>query len=232
MIKKIKEQEEARRLRQMGYSIRQIEHNLRVSRASVSTWVRDVQLSEDQKKELKKRNPALNGDPKKYRQLGSISIKKYALHLREQYQEEGRALARQNDPYFIAGIMLYWAEGSKSRNSIMIGNTDVNLMKFFVKFLLNFFDIKEKDFVLRLYCHLNNGITLDQIEKYWMTQLGLTEGHLNKTYIEQKRIVTGKRKNIHKYGVCNIAVHRTDIVQKIFGAIQEYVGFENPTWLG
>lgn len=49
--------------------------------------------------------------------------------------------------------------------------------------------------------------------------------------IEGKRITSGKRKNVHIYGVCTIRINRTEIAQKIFGAIQEYVGFKDINWL-
>jgi hypothetical protein len=33
------------------------------------------------------------------------------------------------------------------------------------------------------------------------------------------------------YGTTRLTVHSTTVVQKIFGAIQEYGGFERPEWL-
>jgi transposase-like protein len=40
-----------------------------------------------------------------------------------------------------------------------------------------------------------------------------------------------KRRNLLPYGTCKVCVHRTQIVQTIYGAIQEYGGFERPEWL-
>jgi len=40
------------------------------------------------------------------------------------------------------------------------------------------------------------------------------------------------RRNKLPYGVCSIRVRRsTRIVQHIYGAIQEYAGFDEPRWL-
>jgi hypothetical protein len=33
------------------------------------------------------------------------------------------------------------------------------------------------------------------------------------------------------YGTCRLSVHSTAIVQHIYGAIQEYAGFDRPEWL-
>ena len=42
-----------------------------------------------------------------------------------------------------------------------------------------------------------------------------------------------KRKRVGNlpYGTCRVVVSRTRIVQTIFGAIQEYAGFDRPEWL-
>jgi creatinine amidohydrolase/Fe(II)-dependent formamide hydrolase-like protein len=33
------------------------------------------------------------------------------------------------------------------------------------------------------------------------------------------------------YGTCRLVVHSTEIVQTIYGSIQEYGGFDRPEWL-
>ncbi|MDX6388017.1 MAG: hypothetical protein QOD85_1819, partial [Gaiellaceae bacterium] len=40
-----------------------------------------------------------------------------------------------------------------------------------------------------------------------------------------------KRKNKLPYGTCRVVVSKTTVVQSIFGAIQEYVGFDRESWL-
>jgi hypothetical protein len=40
-----------------------------------------------------------------------------------------------------------------------------------------------------------------------------------------------KRKNVLPYGTCRVVVHQTRIAQHIYGAIQEYGGFDRPEWL-
>jgi hypothetical protein len=34
------------------------------------------------------------------------------------------------------------------------------------------------------------------------------------------------------YGTCRLVVHRTRVVQSLYGSIQEYGRFERPEWLG
>jgi len=40
-----------------------------------------------------------------------------------------------------------------------------------------------------------------------------------------------KRRNVLPYGTSGVSVCRTRIVQTIYGAIQEYGGFDRPEWL-
>jgi transposase-like protein len=47
----------------------------------------------------------------------------------------------------------------------------------------------------------------------------------------QERGRQKKRKNKLPYGTCRISVHSTEIVQTIYGSIQEFVGFDRADWL-
>ena len=59
---KIRERDEARTLRrEQGQSIKEIARAVGVSTSSVSHWVRDIELTEEQIEALRARNPILNG---------------------------------------------------------------------------------------------------------------------------------------------------------------------------
>jgi hypothetical protein len=47
-------------------------------------------------------------------------------------QEEGRALARRGERLFLAGCMLYWAEGGQDRNQVRFSNSDPEMIRVFV----------------------------------------------------------------------------------------------------
>lgn len=224
----IEDQKKAKEYRSQGKSIKEISFLLKKPQSSISNWVRNVELTTDQEAHLKSKNPIWT---KEHRLKASKNCVETWRERRKVFQNQGRLLAKEMNTDFIAGIMLYWAEGSKNRNVLKFSNTDVHMMKFFVKFIFNFFEIKQEDINLKINCHLNNGITLDQIENFWLTELNLSKSTLYKTFIERKRVVSGIRKNRHLYGVCCISINKTEIVQKIFGAIQEYIGFKNTNWL-
>jgi transcriptional regulator with XRE-family HTH domain len=120
-VLKTAERLRARQLRAQGWSVKEIERELKVSRASVSLWVRDVPLDERRRAILALRTrmgPLIAGERKAAR----------AREVRRSYQEHGRRLARESDASYAAGCMLYWAEGSKSRNVAQVVNSDPELL--------------------------------------------------------------------------------------------------------
>jgi hypothetical protein len=41
----------------------------------------------------------------------------------------------------------------------------------------------------------------------------------------------GRRGNVLPYGTGRVTVYSTEVIQSIYGAIQEYAGIERPEWL-
>jgi hypothetical protein len=71
-----------------------------------------------------------------------------------------------------------------------------------------------------------------EIEKFWLDVLGLPESSLCKSVVNvYSRHSKRKRLNMLPYGTCRVVVSRTAITQHVFGAIQEYGGFDRPDWL-
>ena len=129
--------------------------------------------------------------------------------------------------------MLYWAEGSKDKNCATFCNSDVHMVRFFVRFLRECFELGPDDLSLRLNVHLTNGLTLEEIEEHWLTALELPRSCLRRHQINHLPTSSSGEKRNLPYGVCSLKVRKgTPIVQHIFGAIQEYGSFEEPKWLG
>src|SRR6266511_1147115 len=128
--------------------------------------------------------------------------------------------------------MLYWAEGEKSRGKLSVSNADVELLRFFVDFLRNQFDVPDE--AIRIHCHLfaDHLERQTEIERFWLAALGLPASRLGKSVVNvYSKYSEKKRKNKLPYGTCKLTVNSTRIVQTIFGSIQEYGGFDRPGWL-
>ena len=128
--------------------------------------------------------------------------------------------------------MLYWCEGSKGRNSLKMINSDRSMMVFFKRFLDECFGLEPERYAMTLNLYLGNDLELREIEDHWLDALWLPRSCLRKHQIDQLPTSSSGRKiNRLPYGVCTLTVGATAITQHIFGAIQEYAGFDEPRWL-
>jgi transposase-like protein len=225
---KPEERTEARRLRgEQGMALRAIAEQLGVSKASVSLWVRDIALTPEQEAALLAKNPVRNGQL-----LGMRVRRERCREQRIAAQQHGRELARRCDPDHIAGCMLYWAEGSKARNVAQLVNADADLLQKFLVFLRACYDVPDDRVALSVNCFLGNGLSLEEIQEWWLTRLGLPATCLRKAVVNRPSSASKLRKgHVLPHGTGRISVHSTFIVQSIYGAIQEYAGIERPEWL-
>jgi transposase-like protein len=223
------EREQARALRaSRGMSIKEIARLLGVSRSSVSLWVRDIELTLPQHEALRQRNPIYN------RQLAGRSVAAAKRRAeRVCYQAHGQALARRGDPFHAAGCMLFWAEGSKHRNTVHFSNSDPEMVRFFLRFLRSFFDVRDEQ--VRVWCNLyaDHAARQEEIEEFWLEELALPRTCLTKSTVNSySKNSQRKRLNMLPYGTCRVSVHSTRVVQSLFGSIQQYADFSRRDWLG
>ena len=220
------EKELARELRRReGLSLKVIAVRLGVSVSSVSRWVRDIELTDEQRASLVL--DAYNGHVKG-RAIATVMHRDARLMA----QEEGRMLASRGDVLHAAGCMLYWAEGSKRRNQLVFSNSDPEMIRFFVGFLRAYFSLDEQ--CMRITCNLfaDHVDRQRQIEDFWLETCGVPRSCLCKSTVNVHSKYSKKRRtNRLPYGTCRVVVSRTSITQSIFGAIQEYAGFDRPEWL-
>jgi len=220
------EREQARALRRRGVPMKQIASRLKVSPASVHAWTKDISLTQAQREELRKANrPSIMARASAWRDLHRGK--------RLGYQNEGRVRARQGDGLHQAGCMLYWAEGTKNRNTLQLANSDAHLLRFFCRFLRESVGVRSADLTISLNVYLSNGLDLAAIEEYWLGALGLPRSCLRKHQLNHPPTSSaGRKKGKLPYGVCTLRVRRsTRLVQHIYGAIQEYADFSEPQWL-
>ena len=128
--------------------------------------------------------------------------------------------------------MLYWAEGAKARNSIQFTNSDPHMVALFKRFLTEALNVPPETILVSINVYTNNGMSLPEIERYWLELLDLPAGNARKHMTNHMPTSSsGRAKNKLPYGVCTLRVHNTWMLQHIYGAIQEYAGFDEPAWL-
>jgi transposase-like protein len=222
---KTTEREEARKLRkEEGRSVRELAALLGVSRSSISLWVRDIELTTEQSQALRRR---MGG-----RIDGSRVNAMRALERRRREQAWGKEAARAGDAMHAAGCMLFWAEGSRERNAVRFTNSDPAMVAFFLNFLRRSFGIADEKVAVTCNLFADHLERQREIEDFWLAELGLTRSNLRKSTVNRySKYSQKKRRNKLPYGTCRLSVCDTRLAQHIYGAIQEYGGFEREEWL-
>lgn len=218
---KRKEREEARRLRRDGRSIKSIAAEIGVSSSSVLSWTTDIELSAEQRKHLMGRTGAF---------AGAVVRRDRALAVRVQSQQRGQLECGAFNLH-LAGCMLYWAEGAKTRNRLHFSNSDPDMIRLFVRFLRECFGVSDDRLCLVIRCYTNNVLPIKEIEEYWLNITGLVRSNLRKTQVNK---ISRASKRVAKpllYGTCHIKLYDTDIAQRVRGATQKYAGFSREDWL-
>ena len=107
------------------------------------------------------------------------------------------------------------------------------MIEFFLHFLRREFGVPDESVRLRLHVYPDHEERLEEIEGFWLNRLGLTHACLNRSAVNAySRASKRKRRNMLPYGTCRLSVCSTEIVQTIFGSLQEMGRFEQPEWLG
>ncbi|MBU4030940.1 hypothetical protein KJ756_02180 [Patescibacteria group bacterium] len=206
---KLEEKIKAVALRKRGKSYKEILKQVAVSKASLSIWLRDIELTSKQKDKLytrlRQRN-AYKGAKANQRKR----IEKTKLIIKNA-RKEAKLFFRS--PLFLSGLMLYWAEGTKRGEQINFCNSDPQMIKFMMKWFREICKIPETKFRIKLYIHQLH--CRKEIEKYWSIITRIPLSQFQKTYIKPTSLK--HRKNILYDGTCAIRINDKDLFRKMKG---------------
>ncbi len=207
------------KLRQRGRSVKDIANILGVSKSSASLWVRHVILSPIQLEELRSRPIKAS---EKARLRNSLALKEKRLSLIESERIAGEKEFRNLSPreLMIAGMSLYWAEGTKKNRKINFCNSDPKMIKFFINWVDKVYEIPRSE--LSCYVGINeahHGREL-QVKEFWSNLTGIPPGNFTKTSFKKYPLKkTFENFNEH-YGTLAVQVRRpARIIYKILGQI-------------
>jgi hypothetical protein len=212
---KIVERNEARKLRQQGLSINEITERVCVSKASVSFWVRDIILTDLQRK----------GISQKGRSRDSIEKRRISRLANEQVKTNSVMNLAKKDIKSISkkdlklmGVVLYWAEGGKTRKGIVrISNSDPAVIKIMMRFFREICNVPEEK--LRGCVHVFEHSNVREIEKYWSSVTTIPLAQFYKTSTKQSSASLSKRQTLPN-GTFDIYVCDTVLFLKIMGWIE------------
>ncbi len=208
-------------LRKRGYSYRDILKVIKVSKSSLSLWLKDIKLSDEQQHQLNNRveNGHLLGAKasRDKRVLRTKVIKDKAI------SEIGIINKKE---MLMLGAMLYWGEGSKQSvtnisQQVEFVNSDPKMCNFFIKWVTEIIGVNMDRLVFRVYINESKKIKSDDYKRIWSKMIGVPPKKLN-VYFTKDRYSNLKRSSRESYkGQLRIVVNKsTDLNRKIAGWVE------------
>lgn len=211
---RLKDHEKALALRKQEMSYSQIKKILGVSKSTLSYWLRDYPLSQERIRELRDCNE------RRIEKFRETMRRKREKRLAEIYKVQKKLiLPLSNREFFIAGLLLYWGEGTKSRrDGLSISNSDPAVIKFFIHWLNKNLEIsKEK---MRVWLHLYRDMDIDEEMKFWSKILEIPLSQFGRPYIKKTSSKRINHKGGFGHGTCNIRINNVSLAEKIFMSIK------------
>ncbi len=121
----------------------------------------------------------------------------------------------------IAGIMLYWAEGTLGGNTVDLVNSNPEMIKTFLKFLRQICGVSERR--LRVYLYAYSYQDIKKIKTYWnrITEIPLSQ--FTKPYIKKENANLTNRKL--EYGLVHIRYNDKRLLFLISSWITEFTNW-------
>lgn len=218
MFAKEKERIKARHMRQKGASLHEIASKLRVAKSSVSTWVRDIHLTQSQTKflahsmhtrEVVKKRVATRLAHENARRTFTIQEHKKFV--------PGKRMTPEN--LLILGTALYWAEGGKSHKnrSFNFTNSDPIMIKVMRVFLKNICKVPGEK--LRGHIHIHAHLNKQKAERYWSAISQIPRSQFYKTTQVINRASRDTRDTL-PHGTFSIQIGSTNLFLKMLAWIE------------
>jgi hypothetical protein len=205
---KYQEKLQAIKLRKEGKSYGIIRKIVKVSKASLSIWLKDVEIRPDIQKEM------LIGREKS-RYFAALAKRndciKRTKKIVDSAEKEFKHLVKSD--LFLSGLLLYWAEGDKKQERVKFANSDKDMIWLMMRWFREVCHVPESKF--RIALHIHNLHMKHKVKEYWSKVTGVNQNQFNKVYIKK---TTLKHKRIPLYeGTCSIVVCSKELFRKIVG---------------
>jgi hypothetical protein len=196
--------EEARRLRRAGRSLREISEEIGVARNTLSLWLRDIELTQDQSERLLSIKLKAGFASEHSRFLASEWHRRQKQDRIEAARQQAAALLDSLEQSVhanhIAAAMLYLAEGSKGSDALVFANSNPDIIRYWLYLLRTSFNIDEAKFRLRLIIRADQDS--DVMRSYWINVTAIPQ--CMRVYVDARTL--GKSPTYSTYkGVCTVS---------------------------
>lgn len=217
---KFREKIEARKIRLKGGSISEIARKLSLSKSTVSSWCKDIQLTAKQIGQLSRRQ--LSASYKGRLKAAEQKRKNRLVNIEKLRQEGIKEIGKINQrELFLAGLGIYWGEGYKSLSTAAFTSQDPKLTLFMIKWFREICQIPMKDLILRVGLNIAHKHRVKIVEKYWSELAEIPLKQFTKTTLIKTKVGKIYENSDNYYGTLRISVRRSCCLQrKILGWLE------------
>lgn len=213
-LKRWEQKELVQSLRRRGLSYREILKQVpfSLSRSTISDWCKEIELTPEQLDRLDRlyREGSYRG-----RLLGPKATQRRRADEIKGIKAKARAEAVQlcHKELWLAGLMLYWAEGDKT-HQVGVSNSDPEIIRLMMQWFRDCCHIPEVKF--RAYLHLHSGQDEQALKTFWAHVTGLPLSQFGKSYVKKEG--TGHRKNLLYHGTFKLNICNKNLLHTIQGS--------------
>ena len=217
---RLKDREKALALRKQGMSYSQIKKILGVSKSTLSYWLRDYPLSEQRIKELQKLGLRVRRSEQAIEKFRETMRQKREKRLEETYKiQKKKILPLSKRELFLAGLFLYWGEGTKCRmDTLSIANSDPSVIKFFIYWLTKTLSVSKSK--IRIQLHLYSNMDINKEIKYWSETLKIPTEQFIRPYIKESSSKRINHKGGFGHGTCKASIASVPLAEKVLMGIK------------
>ena len=206
-------------LRKLGYSYTDIIKELKVSRASVSNWVKNIRLTENEKINLDKN---LKNKIKRGRMNSSIAVRSKKIFKEKiAYDNALKEYEKfSKEPFFMLGLGLYLAHGLKRGNSLQFTNQNPFILRIILQWMKKYLNLSKNTIKYRLFINIShrNG----NYEDIWSKNMDIPLNLFQKTmYLKSIKSI----KDREYKGSLTITVSRIDLFRKVIAWQKILMGY-------
>lgn len=212
-----KERKEARKLRTQGHSIREIAERIGCAKSSVSEWVRDISLTDEQIERLELKQDKARAKAANHPNSPKNVWAKIRKDINLSAYKEIRCVC---PPYTLKllGSALYWAEGYKqSINMVNFSNSDPAMILLMMSFFRIVCKVREDKF--RAIVHIHPHLDSIKAEKFWSNISRIPLKQFHKTQFGISKASKNKRDTL-PLGTFRIVICDTRLKARIDGWIK------------
>ena len=191
------DRERARTLRKRGKSYSEIKQILKVGKGTLSAWLRDMPLSALQMRAIRDLNP------KRIEKFRATMRHKREVRMLQAYERAVKDIGTLSKrDLFIAGLYLYWGEGTKAhRGNTIMTNTDPAVIRAFLDWA-NLIGLPKERMYVRL--HLYADMNAKKEVRFWSKELDMSLKQFRNPHMKRSLLSNLTYKTGFGHGTCDI----------------------------